>query len=33
MDKLDFNRNENELNLFFHTNSENSKKLKDTDFS
>lgn len=32
-DKLDFEADENELNLFFHTNSENSKKLKDIDFS
>jgi 16S rRNA (uracil1498-N3)-methyltransferase len=32
-DKLDFETDENELNLFFHTNSENSKKLKDIDFS
>lgn len=32
-DKLDFSINENELNLFFHTNSESSKKLNDIDFS
>lgn len=33
IDKLDFNTNKNELNLFFHTNSENSLNLKSLDFS
>ncbi|MDD5213677.1 MAG: RsmE family RNA methyltransferase [Candidatus Gracilibacteria bacterium] len=32
-DKLDFNTDKNELNLFFHTNSENSLNLKSLDFS
>lgn len=32
-DKLDFNTNKNELNLFFHTNSQNSLNLKNLDFS